>query len=714
MKYTALKKKKKLKKYNVGGVPATGAEGMMSPELLSMLGGGGGGALAAPTALAGTLLDSTTQLDPEYKSTLKDENQLIGQGAGLAVAGVGQAFGIPMNLTAPLLMKGGAAVQRGFQKEKVDKAKFAGQTKEMEEMMKRRTQAVLSNYASQGIEGANNYAFGGKPKAEYEAEQGEVIEGTDTFIEGSQLASNLREVEGDSHEEGGTPGAGGDFIYSDRLISKSGKTFAQEAKTLGKAKGKMEKLNPDKITNNSLKRVEARLANLKQEQEAMKRYIQPRKYKYADGGNTPKKNATLQYLTDYGIVDAKDPHTIKDMERYRKIIQNEIQVVDPSTSEKVSYAELLKRSQNPKFSESVKHPTLRGRKAVESYLQQEFDKGKEQFWSRANSPEFQSANIINKSVTDQLGMTEKEFQTVTNPISLDLAVSNIEDRRKKKLNSITAKKGSRAEQLVRNENTSIFKPSYRLGGKLPKYAYGEDLALMQPMGATNIPNDTMGGGDFTQAISAMGNLGGQAAGAAGFNYAALIPYASNLVNAFITSKRPKVPKPTYDSPLMLKKDYNINPQLQEIRASERSLYKNIDESTSNASIGRSNKLAGFAKTLEEKNRLYGTKANMEMDLANKEITANKDIEINNNRLADAYNMAKMKRTASMQNEVSQNVSDISSKYQMQQRDNKLFNLEDRKLALIAAQDGDRGTLERLAKKGGFATVEQFLQYLNKR
>lgn len=98
---------------------------------------------------------------------------------------------------------------------------------------------------------------------EYEAEKGETVQGQPTLEDSTQLASDVHQVDGDTHENGGTMGVGGDRVFSDRLKASpmlqtqlkamrisvpANSTYADISNKLGKMKGKYE----DKIDSTFL------------------------------------------------------------------------------------------------------------------------------------------------------------------------------------------------------------------------------------------------------------------------------------------------------------------------------------------------------------------------------------------------------------------------------------------------------------------------------
>lgn len=155
------------------------------------------------------------------------------------------------------------------------------------------------------------FALGGNTPAEYEVEKDEVVQGNDTQLEeGKELASDIQHVGGNTHENGGTEGAGGERVFSDRLkLSqefvdllksqgvkgvKANSTYAEIAKSLGNKKGKFEKKLenglPDshKTATVMLDRINKNLDSVFQIQEVTKQIDEENKYKKAYGGYLKK------------------------------------------------------------------------------------------------------------------------------------------------------------------------------------------------------------------------------------------------------------------------------------------------------------------------------------------------------------------------------------------------------------------------------------------
>ena len=194
---------------------------------------------------------------------------LSGAGTGLSLTG-----GNWIGAAAGAVIGGISGAIKGGRKRKQYEEGMRRQNRDMNRYMQNQSNSILAMYQPQGQAGQfGYYKFGGKiPKyalgtqidnPEYEAEKGEVVQGLDTILEQSeQLASDIQLVEGNTHEEGGTLGTGGERVFTDRLniapelnnlLVKSGlkikdknPTYATIAMEIGKLKGKFE----EKVSTN--------------------------------------------------------------------------------------------------------------------------------------------------------------------------------------------------------------------------------------------------------------------------------------------------------------------------------------------------------------------------------------------------------------------------------------------------------------------------------
>lgn len=137
---------------------------------------------------------------------------------------------------------------------------------------------------------------------EWEAEGGETVQGDANVEQSTPVASDMQQITGPSHEQGGVMGSGGDRIYSDRLqispdlqniLRTNGikvgnkQTYADVSAKIGKLKGKFENKTDGigkQTANIMLPRLEQSLDDTFNDQEAGKA-AQAYK-KFAKGGLT--------------------------------------------------------------------------------------------------------------------------------------------------------------------------------------------------------------------------------------------------------------------------------------------------------------------------------------------------------------------------------------------------------------------------------------------
>ena len=142
-------------------------------------------------------------------------------------------------------------------------------------------------FNQQSINSLKTYAKGGSTQPVYEAENKEVIVGQDVQGNTEQVASNVHEVQGKTHDEynpnsingTGEDIQGGDFVFSDSLTPNSKQSFAELAFKTGKQKGKNEiKLSKMKGTDYifkntyqaNIQKADSDIQQLAQIQEVMK------------------------------------------------------------------------------------------------------------------------------------------------------------------------------------------------------------------------------------------------------------------------------------------------------------------------------------------------------------------------------------------------------------------------------------------------------------
>jgi hypothetical protein len=142
-----------------------------------------------------------------YQSLISPVASMI-EGDGTSIGRSSLAGGLKLGIPGAILggLQANHNLQEKLKQEKLVRADYANNLE---------TQSNAS-YSQLALNPIGYYAKGGPVTPLYEAEKGEVIVGK-ADIEGKELSPNMTKVEGNSHEQGGTIGQGGNFIFSNDL-----------------------------------------------------------------------------------------------------------------------------------------------------------------------------------------------------------------------------------------------------------------------------------------------------------------------------------------------------------------------------------------------------------------------------------------------------------------------------------------------------------------
>lgn len=172
------------------------------------------------------------------------------------------------------------------------------------------------------------------------------------------------------------------------------------------------------------------------------------------------------------------------------------------------------------------------------------------------------------------------------------------------------------------------------------------------------------------------------------NFAAAAPFVDNAVNALMTANTPNLPKPIATPLVNLDANYNINPQLNEIRTGTRNAYASIDANNSNSGTANSNKQAIFASSLDASNTLYGQKANQDANTRNREALVNSQITTNNNQNQYQNQVQQSQRRAGIQSDIAGNATNFASDLYTGSRDQAMINRDIENTKMIMAMNPD--------------------------
>jgi hypothetical protein len=170
----------------------------------------------------------------------------------------------------------------------------------------------------------------------------------------------------------------------------------------------------------------------------------------------------------------------------------------------------------------------------------------------------------------------------------------------------------------------------------------------------------------------------------------LLPYASNIINGF--RKLPRPITPPSESPIAANL-VNMDAARNEIDTDARNLNKETDYRVSNQGVAQAIKATTFGRAVEGKNSLAMNEANTNAQIKNQTAQFNQGVVGRNISRQMGYNDQLLSRSLKQQDLRSENIADIGDKYQLQQRDKSLMDLEGRKLAILG-KNSDTGAVER--------------------
>ena len=222
------------------------------------------------------------------------------------------------------------------------------QGREFMEKYKLKPSYYTSDYLENRLKDSNRkFSDGGNLTPDYEVEHNEVVQGTDTQLEGQEnLASDMTKAIGETHENGGVLGTGGERVFSDRLYASpalisalsamkiripKNTTYASIAEKLGRYKGKFEdKLKSSNPINYKTgaamtERINGLIDVTFEDQEMQKQTENEMKNKYSDGGSIHIKPENRGKFTTYAKSHGKSvqemaAHIMANKENYSPTI----------------------------------------------------------------------------------------------------------------------------------------------------------------------------------------------------------------------------------------------------------------------------------------------------------------------------------------------------------------------------------------------------------
>lgn len=168
----------------------------------------------------------------------------------------------------------------------------------------------------------------------------------------------------------------------------------------------------------------------------------------------------------------------------------------------------------------------------------------------------------------------------------------------------------------------------------------------------------------------------------GSRMADAVPYLSNIYNAF--QKPAAIPNPIMDKPIQLQRVRMDNDRYQ-ANSAYRGMNNSIDNSL-DASTGALVKMANKAQNFQQVSAVNEKERLANQEIANKELGLNTSISMGNNEKLYQNRLLKAERENTIKSMNSANVSNAADKFIAQQNVNAQYDLEDRKMQMLANSD----------------------------
>jgi len=182
------------------------------------------------------------------------------------------------------------------------------------------------------------------------------------------------------------------------------------------------------------------------------------------------------------------------------------------------------------------------------------------------------------------------------------------------------------------------------------------------------------------------------------------PYLSNVANSFRRLPSPPVP---------ITEGF-VTPRLMNLDASRavadnkfNAFNKNTDYTVANTAVRQALKAQAMGENVANLNNVAQTEANQNSQIRTQADLTNQNIEFRNTQRRNDFNEANVSRNIKQQDLQIENLSNFGDKYQMQRRDNSMFDLEGRRIDLLYGAHPDTD-VDRRNLKGNFERAKRGL------
>lgn len=182
------------------------------------------------------------------------------------------------------------------------------------------------------------------------------------------------------------------------------------------------------------------------------------------------------------------------------------------------------------------------------------------------------------------------------------------------------------------------------------------------------------------------------------------PYLSNIANSFRRLPPPPVPiTEGFVTPRLINLDASRAVANNKFNA----FNKNTDYTVANTAVRQALKAQAMGENVANLNNVAQTEANQNSQIRTQADITNQNIEFRNTQRRNDFNEAGVSRNIKQQDLQIENLSNFGDKYQMQRRDNSMFDLEGRRIDLLYGAHPDTD-VDRRNLKGNFERAKRGL------
>jgi hypothetical protein len=179
-----------------------------------------------------------------------------------------------------------------------------------------------------------------------------------------------------------------------------------------------------------------------------------------------------------------------------------------------------------------------------------------------------------------------------------------------------------------------------------------------------------------------------------FDFNDVVPFLDNITNSMLTDDTPNIPRPILTEAPRLKTDFNINPQIEEMRRSSGATKVALERSGLGANRVAANMAAVRAADISGRNQLMGQKENVETQLKNQQsVLDNQNMKENAGKLSK-YRYDKMLRDDDIAGRRSANVSNFVEDVQFNEAQKIAEETNQQEFFLTLMKYNESGVLSR--------------------